>query len=238
MTSRDLKDLLQTLASDGTDRVPVDEQTLIPRIRSRRRRRTGIAAAVAASTAVVVAAGAYAVLPGADQEQPPAAAPPVPTVTLKPHQENGFVCGSRLTAPIAGDPTLGLAVTQQTVTPDANGVMASINVELINSAAAPVNLSGSPAGASLVVVKDGIVVATPLAERAIAKRWKFGPNETVTVKTFLSIRQCTTDGQQGTVPLEPGTYQLYATKSFKEISELPKLPDIVIAGGPWTIELK
>jgi hypothetical protein len=235
MTSHDLKDLLQTMAADGTDRVPLDEQTLIPRIRSRRRRRTGLATAVAASTAIVVAAGAYAVLPGGDQNQPQVAAP-TPTVTLKPDRVKGFACGSTLTGSIVGDEALRFEVSGQAVTADSRG-LGELGIQLTNTTSEPLDLFGGPSIARIVVVKDGVVVATPLAEHAIGKPWKFDPGQTVTSKVFLDAHQCTTDGVPGTTPLAAGTYQIYATKDFQANSDTGR-SGTVAAGGPWTIELK
>ena len=40
MTSDDLKQLLQSVATHGTDTVELDEHALVPRIRRRRHRRT------------------------------------------------------------------------------------------------------------------------------------------------------------------------------------------------------
>jgi hypothetical protein len=80
-------------------------------------------------------------------------------------------------------------------------------------------------------------VATPLGEHAIGKGWNLAPGQTLTLKTFMDIHQCTTDGLPGSVRLEPGTYQIYATKDFQQNSDV-NLPRSVAAGGPWTVELK
>ncbi|NEA33260.1 hypothetical protein [Streptomyces sp. SID13031] len=237
MTSRDLKDLLQTVAANGTDRVAVDEQTLIPRIRSRRRRRAGLAAAVGASTAVVIAAAAFAVLPNGDQKQPPVAAPnPVPTVTLKPDRVKGFACGSPLTGAITGDPSLRLDLNDKVLTVDARGFAGPFNAQLTNTGSKSLDLFGTPYGPWIVVVKDGVVVGGTFVEAQPGKGWKFAPGQTITVPTSFSARQCTPDGLEGSARLAPGTYQLYATKDLRQKSDLPS--GIVAAGGPWTVELK
>ncbi|MFI5710361.1 hypothetical protein [Kribbella sp. NPDC051620] len=239
MTSRDLKDLLQTMASDGTDRVPVDEQTLIPRIRSRRRRRAGLAAAVAASTAVVIAAGAYAVLPGSGGgDEQPVAAPPQPTITIKPGQvQPVLACGAKFSAPLAGDPSMKLEVTQQVVTRDDRGGAGPISVQLTNTTGKPLDLFDTPGGPSIFVVKDGVVVATALAQHTSGYHWKFAPGETRTLKTAMSTTQCIPGDLPGSKELAPGAYQIYAVKNFMQYSDV-QLPKVPAAGGPWTVELK
>jgi hypothetical protein len=214
MTSHDLKDLLQTMAADGTDRVSVDEQTLIPRIRSRRRRRTGIAAAIAASTAVVVAAGAYAVLPG-NEETPPAAAPAKPTVTISPGDVRGFACGSSLTSSLAGDPSLRFDPAAPVATRTANDRALQMEFKLTNTSDKTLNLFGTPYGPWVVVVKDGIVVGGTSGEAQPGKGWPLAPGQTVTMESGFDANRCTRDGSERTEPLTPGSYQVYAYKDFR-----------------------
>ncbi|MDX6263956.1 MAG: hypothetical protein QOH84_5644 [Kribbellaceae bacterium] len=233
MTSHDLKDLLQTMAANGTDRVPLDEQTLIPRIRSRRRRRTGLAAAVAASTAVVVAAGAYAVLPGG--EQTPVAAPPQPTITLKPGPApSPLACGSTATASVTGDPSLKLDVTQLEVVRDASG-RAPLDIQLTNTTDKALDLFGTRYGPAITLVKDGVVVSTSSMETDAGKNWRYEAGQKVTQKVFIDTDRCGVPNS--TKQLEPGTYQAYATKSFTQKTDVDPAK-VVVAGGPWTIELK
>jgi hypothetical protein len=235
MTSRDLKDLLQTMATDGTDRVPLDEQTLIPRIRSRRRRRTGIAAAIAASTAVVVAAGAYAVLPGNDE--PPAAAPVKPTVTLSPGGVRGFACGSSLTSSLAGDPSLRFDPATPVATRDATGRTLRVDFKLTNTSNQALDLFGTPYGPWVVVVKDGIVVGGTSGENQPGKAWPLTPGQSVTMESAFDAHRCTRDGSERTEPLAPGSYQVYAYKDFMHSTDTGR-DDVIAAGGPWTVELK
>ncbi|WP_328331678.1 hypothetical protein OHA70_12055 [Kribbella sp. NBC_00382] len=237
MTSHDLKDLLQTMAADGTDRVSVDEQTLIPRIRSRRRRRTGIAAAIAASTAVVVAAGAYAVLPGS--EEPPAAAPaPVrPTVTLAPDGVRGFACGGALTSALAGDPALRFDPATPVATRDATGRRLRMEFKLTNTSDKSLDLFGTPYGPWVVVVKDGIVVGGTSGEAQPGKSWPLTPGQTVSLESGFSAYRCTPGAAEGTEPLAPGSYQVYAYKDFTHNTDTGR-DKVIAAGGPWTVELK
>ncbi|MEV6417072.1 hypothetical protein [Kribbella sp. NPDC051718] len=238
MTSRDLKDLLQTMAADGTDRVSVDEHELVPRIRSRRRRRAGVAAAVAASTAVVVAAGAYAVLPGGADEQPPVAAPPQPTVTLKPSGPSVLDCGSTFTAPIIGNPSLKLDVSQTEVVRDGPGKGAPLDIQLTNTTDKTLDLFGTRYGPAITLVKDGVVVSTSSMETLAGQRWKYEAGKTVTQKVFIDTFRCNTNGvPNSTEQLAPGTYQAYATKSFTQTTGASQ-SKVLVAGGPWTIELK
>lgn len=242
MTSKDLKDLLQTMATEGTDRVEVDERELIPRIRSRRRRRAGLAAAVSASTAVVIAAAAFAVLPDGDQKQPPVAgpttaAPVVPTVTITAGGVPRFACGSAFTAPVTGDPSLRLEVTQQVVTRDAGANTAGVGLQVTNTTGNPLELFGTPAAPGIIVVKDGIVVATRLAEQTSGHNWTFAPGQTDTLKSGMATTRCLPDGTQGSDRLEPGSYQIYATKEFTQQADAGRRR-VTAAGGPWTIELK
>lgn len=234
MTSHDLKDLLQTMAADGTDRVSVDEQTLIPRIRSRRRRRTGITAAIAASTAVVVAAGAYAVLPG-NEEPPPAAAPVKPTVTMTPGR--GFACGSSLTASLASDPSLRFDPAAPVLTREANGRMLRLDFKLTNTSDKSLDLFGTPYGPWVVVVKDGIVVGGTSGENQPGKGWPLTPGQSVSMESEFPANRCTVDGSLGTEPLAPGSYQVYAYKDFMGKANADR-EDVIAAGGPWTVELK
>ncbi|MEU4390927.1 hypothetical protein [Kribbella sp. NPDC023855] len=242
MTSGDLKHLLHDLAADGAERVELDEEQLVPRIRSRRRRRAALTAAVAASTAVMLAAGAYAVLPGGGQEQWPAAGgtptparPPVPTMTITPGETRAWdACGASLTAAITGDPSLLVSVTTRKVARSAGAASAPIGVQVSNTTGRTLDLTGTPGGPGLVVVKDGVVVARPLGERSMGRRWVFTPRQTATIVTSLSLRRC---DRLGPPVLEPGSYQLYALKTFHQNRRDFALYQVQAAGGPWTVQV-
>ncbi len=90
MTANDLRHLLADVAAEGAADVNLDEQRLIPRIRSRRRRRAALTGAVSAAAVVVVAAGAYAVQAGEGNQPPPVAAQP-PVTDASP---GALTCGS------------------------------------------------------------------------------------------------------------------------------------------------
>ena len=64
MTSDNLRHLFKTVAAEGTDKVQLDEDRLLPRIRQRRRRRSALTGLTAVAATAAIAGGAYAVLPG------------------------------------------------------------------------------------------------------------------------------------------------------------------------------
>lgn len=239
MSSGDLKNLLQDLATEGSTRVELDEQQLVPRIRTRRRRRAGLVAAVSASTAVVLAAGAFVVLPGGEREQPPVAtSTPTPTVRATSGWLPAFGCGNTFTARLTGDPSLRFDVQPQEAIRDATGVAAMIDLQMTNTTGKLLELFGTPNAPRTVVVKDGVVVAEPLAETLPGHHWKFEPGQTVTMRVAMGIRQCERTATPGSKQLEPGTYQIYATKTFSRFGDGSGRTDVVVAGGPWTIQLK
>ncbi|WP_020386628.1 hypothetical protein [Kribbella catacumbae] len=235
MSSGDLKNLLQDLATEGSTGVELDEQQLVPRIRTRRRRRAGLVAAVSASTAVMLAAGAFVVLPGGEREQPPVA---TPTVTATAGWINAFSCGGTFSAPLTGDPSLRFDVKPQEATRDAQGIAAMFALQMTNTTGKPLELFGTPNAPRVVVVKDGVVVAEPLGETLPGHHWKFGPGQTVTLQVAMAIRRCERTAVPGSTQLEPGNYQIYATKTFSHSGDGSSRTDVVVAGGPWTIQLK
>lgn len=238
MSSGDLKHLLQDLATEASTTVELDEQQLVPRIRARRRRRAGLVAAVSASTAVVLAAGAFVVLAGGDREQPLVAPPtPTPTVTATAEWMAIFSCGSTFSAPLTGYPALRFDVKPQVATRDARGPAAIFGLQMTNMTGKPLELFGTPNAPRVVVVKDGVVVAHPLAETLPGHHWKFSPGQTVTMQTAMDIERCNRGGLPGPAQLEPGSYQIYAMKSFSRMGDTT-YKDLVVAGGPWTIQLK
>jgi hypothetical protein len=238
MTSGDLKYLLQGLADDGAELVELDEERLVPRIRSRRRRRASLTAAVAASTAVMLAAGAYAVLPGGGQEQPPVTggtSTPAPTMTTTSWKTADWAaCGARLAGPLTGDPALRFWVAPHDVTRSTAGLSAQIGVKLVNTTGRTLDLTSGQGGPEIVVVKDGVVVAVPQREQARGRRWLFTPRQHVTLVTEVPLRRCDRIGSR---TLDPGSYQLYALKTFNQNRRDYALVQLHAAGGPWTIEL-
>ncbi|WP_433013068.1 hypothetical protein [Kribbella sp. CA-294648] len=243
MTSGDLKYLLQGLADDGAELVEVDKEQLVPRIRSRRRRRAALMATVAASTAVMLAAGAYAVLPGSGPEQwpvaggPPTSAPTLarpaaPTMTVSTEKKAWDTCGARLTATITGDPSLRIMVTTRKVKLSADGASGWVPVHISNTTGRTLDLASATDGPRFVVVKDGGVVALTPREPMAGRRWLFLPRQTATVVTALSVRPCGTG--RG---LDPGSYQIYALKTFNENRPGYPFVQLQAAGGPWTIQV-
>lgn len=248
MSSGDLKHLLQDLATEGSTTVELDEQRLVPRIEARRRRRAGLVAAVSASTAVVLAAGAFVVLPGGGREKPvatqtptqtlPRVPVPARTITIAPWKTPNwmtpFRCGATLTAPITGDSGLRLTTTTQAATRSADGRVASFDMQLTNTTGKMLDFIATPGGPGIVVVKDGVVVALPLAQNTLGHRWTFAPGQTVTVQTVMSVQRCDTTDPGA---LEPGTYQIYAWKTFNQNRRDYALFHVQAAGGPWTIQV-
>jgi len=70
MTSKDPQDLLGTVAAEGRDTVDLDEQHLVPRIRSRARRKRIIVAAAGLGTAAVIAVAAVAIVQNLGTDEP------------------------------------------------------------------------------------------------------------------------------------------------------------------------
>lgn len=238
MTTGDLKYLLQGLADDGAERVELDKEQLVPRIRTRRRRRAALTAAVAASTAVMLAAGAYAVLPGGGHEQSPVAGAtstpaPAPTMTITSWKADWAACGATLTGALTGDPALRLRVMASEVTRSA-GPSAQVGVQLFNTTGRTLDLFSGPGGPEIVVVKDGVVVAVTSREQANGRSWLFRPRQSITSVTTVPLSRC--DTVRGL--LEPGSYQLYALKTFNENRRDFALFQHHAAGGPWPIELR
>ena len=53
----------------------------------------------------------------------------------------------------------------------------------------------------------------------------------------MGIQRCNRSGLPGPARLEPGSYQIYAMKIFSRMGD-DTHKDLVVAGGPWTIQLK
>ena len=223
MTTNDLKNLLQNLAAESA--VDLGENELVTKIRSKRRRRRAIVGAAGLATAAVIVVGAVAIVPGLrdQQEQPPVA------------ESIGLSiggCGGAVSGQPRSDAALRLTATQQqpiTMTGD----LASIDLEVTNTTNAPLDLITS-AGAGVTVVQQGVVVATPLPMRAIGIPVKLAPGQTYRYKSGVSLRKCGSDASYTGLPLEPGSYELYANQWFSPTTG----PQIEAKGGPWQIELK
>ena len=88
-------------------------------------------------------------------------------------------------------------------------------------------------GAHLTLVKDGLVVATPAGQRDSAHTFDLEPGASRHYKSTLSLRRCGPGPPPSTVPLEPGTYQLYAAQPFSLDRE--HHTSFVVQGGPWPV---
>ncbi|HET6292746.1 MAG TPA: hypothetical protein VFG33_05210 [Kribbella sp.] len=87
-------------------------------------------------------------------------------------------------------------------------------------------------GAHLTLVKDGLVVATPAGQRDSAHTFNLEPGASRHYKSAISLRRCGSD-PPSTVPLEPGTYQLYAAQPFTLGED--RQTWLVVQAGPWPV---
>jgi hypothetical protein len=228
MTSKDLKDLLGTVAAEGRDTVDLDEQQLVPRIRSRRRRQRIIVAAAGLGTAAVIAAAAVAIVPNLGTGEP--------TVASGTGLEaNGVAigdCGGPVSGQPRADQPLKLAAAG-TLVPSSNADFARIKVNVTNTTGAPVTLTTGNS-AQITVVQQGKVVATPAGTRDLAVQVVLAAGETKSIESTVSLRRCGEAATQTKQRLEPGAYELYATQRFSP-TDGGQL--IEAQSGPWTVEL-
>ena len=227
MTSKDLKDLLGTVAAEGRDTVDLDEQHLVPRIRSRRRRQRIIVAAAGLGTAAVIAAAAVAIVPNLGSDEAPVASG-LAANGVAIGECDGAVSGS----PRADQP-LKLAATGTLVPSATNPDFGKIKLDVTNTTGAPVTLMTGTT-ADITVVQQGRVVATPAAVRDSGVPVVLAPGETKSIESTVSLRRCGEAAAQTKQRLEPGGYELYATQRF---SPTDGGQEIEAQGGPWSVAL-
>jgi hypothetical protein len=84
--------------------------------------------------------------------------------------------------------------------------------------------------AEVFLVRDGQVVAMPMAQDAIGVRWELAAAETRSVPAMASLVSCGSHGG----PLAPGRYELYV--------RMVLTPDDGSAqrafGGPWQLDVR
>ena len=227
MTSKDLKDLLGTVAAEGRDTVDLDEQHLVPRIRGRRRRQRIIVGAAGLGTAAVIAAAAFAIVPNLGGDEAPVASG---------LDANGVAigeCGGAVNGSPRADQPLKLAATGALVQSKTNADFAKIKVDVTNTTGAPLTLK-TGTSADITVVQQGRVVATPAAIRDVAVPLVLAPGQTKSFESTVSLRQCGEAAAQAKQRLEPGAYELYATQRF---SPTDGGQEIEAQGGPWSFAL-
>lgn len=203
MTSDDLKQLLQTMATEGTAIVELDEHDLVPRIRRRRRRRMVVTGIASSGTAAVIAFSVAALLPSAGTDSPVAnredgqaagALTPLPP----------YKCGVTIPAPSSiGTP--GEKVTPKTMVRSSSGWSGSVQAEVTN--VMPRNLpviGGLPTRTFAVVQKNKVVGHATLT--VTEKPVRLLPGESHTSQARIDIRGC--DEAAG-ARLPIGSYLLY-----------------------------
>jgi hypothetical protein len=107
---------------------------------------------------------------------------------------------------------------QQTV----GGIVEVTSREAVRGVAAP--------AADVFVVRDDLVVATPLAQDAIGVRWELAAGETSRMPAMASLVSCEPDGG----PLPPGLYDVYARVVLNPYDG----PAQTAFGGPWRLRLR
>jgi hypothetical protein len=106
--------------------------------------------------------------------------------------------------------------------PAVDGVVEVTSREAVRGVAA--------AAADVFLVRDGRVVATPLAQDAVGVQWELAAGETRTMPGMASLVSCEPDGG----PLPPGRYELYARVVLTPDDGRPQ----TAFGGPWRLRLR
>ena len=245
MTSVELKNLLQDLAAGSAERVELDGDQLIPRIRTRRRRRGALTAVVAASAVVVVAAGAYAVRPGGEIDRPPVAVSP----SAKPAPAPRFsdLCGKPFTEQLPPGSPLQLTVASKQVFRSIEQPLGTVPTLLTNTSDELLNVSSAPAAWG-ILVKDGVVVGVTPGMRQPAPQVALAPGKSEGFDATIGLVDCRTIKEGGDLStgraLELGSYQLYVQLevAFRSPSDpAPETPGgqwTTVESGPWPIEVK
>jgi len=84
-------------------------------------------------------------------------------------------------------------------------------------------------GAEIFVVREGLIVATPLPMDAMAMRWELAAGQSRTLPGAVILVSCAPSGG----PLPPGDYQLFARVVFR-----PGTGKTVSSfGGPWSLQV-
>jgi hypothetical protein len=208
MTSDDLRHLVNTVATEGTDKVRLDEDRLLPRIRRRRRRRLAITGLTAVGATAVIAVGAYAVLPGGTPDAEVAKKP-------TPAEMSPLDCGSPLAKgfpPRVPSGLEGLLLTSPMVKGTPTGWGGSLTFDVKS----PRTLEWLADSTELAVVQDYKVVG-----KAVLTFTK--PPASPMLLTNLDLRPCDPGG-----PV-PGTVMLYGKLfpgqhpiSFFELRLIPR----------------
>ncbi|MFG1819206.1 hypothetical protein ACGFIF_35970 [Kribbella sp. NPDC049174] len=206
MTANDLKHLLQTVATQGTDNVELDELSLLPRIRRRRRRRTVLTGVTGLATAAVVAVSAYAVLPGAETTEVAEPGPVVVTTSPVPPVR----CGADV--PASGTGTTLRQLMQKTIaqSPDGwSGTVQIVQTNVLNS-----TLIIGPPPRDLVVVQANKIVGHAVLASAVGTV-KIPPKQMHTSSAGIDIRSC------GGTRLAAGSYLVYEDLAGGAVSKVP-----------------
>ncbi|WP_406051555.1 hypothetical protein [Kribbella sp. NBC_00889] len=144
-------------------------------------------------------------------------------------------CGSR----IATQPDISLPLRLTASLPTAP-LRATDNPPFIKIDMSVQNLSGSAVqvltaryGARMAITKDGIVVAGPVGARPAGSRYTIDPGVAHEYESTVNLVGCDSDSG-----LAPGHYQLHALQRFTFLDKDWNLgPAILVAGGPWDVEI-
>jgi hypothetical protein len=231
MSSSELKDLLQTMAADGSETVDLAERDLVPRIQARRRRRATLSVASGLAVAVAIGAIAYGVQPGDGQpgdNQPQVAASP----TVEETAGRPPTCGQPAIGRSGAEAPLSLTVTQSVLTGNSGGWAAKVATVLTNTTDKPIKLTSAPATVLYLADDNGRVVSQPTIRDGSAVELVLQPGQSHPFSSTLNIQRC--DPPSSEQPLDDGNYQLYGAHT---VSQYAGIWDD-IPGGPWPVTLK
>lgn len=231
MTSNNVKDLLDRVASHAPELRGVLGTELRQRIARRRRARVlgtglftgaGVVGLVVGLATVVNNGGAPetgqpASSSGQSGDRPAAS---------RAHQSAG--CGARIDIPPTEGPMKLTAAAPVRVSPDERG-LAQIKFTLVNSSAR--NIDGiAAASPSVLLSRDGIVVATSGDTPGSGRIIKLIPDQAQELIAAISFKAC-----NSSQPLEPGVYELYAILRFQDRdTDGTRIGESIdIKGGPW-----
>ncbi|TCN39647.1 hypothetical protein EV644_103269 [Kribbella orskensis] len=202
MTSDDLKQVLQSVATQGTDTVELDEHALVPRIRRRRRRRTAAVGVAGFAGAAAIAVSAYAVLPGAGTESTVANRGGGSQSAIRENPLPPYKCGVTFPAP-SSIGTRGEKVTQKTMARSADGWTGTVEDEFTSHLPKPL-MNASPTSLFAVVQKNRVVGHAVLT--GSGKPVVLQPEQSHTFRARIDIRSC--DRTPG-ARLPVGSYLIY-----------------------------
>ena len=141
-----------------------------------------------------------------------------------PPDDGGFPeCGRALRAPAAG--ALVLTARFPAAAEAGTGVLSG-TVEVLAEEAVRGTVGPQ---ADALLVRDGRVVALPLAQDAVGTTWDLAAGQRVRLDAAVTLVDCAGGG-----PLPPGTYELHVRLALVDDEGRPRTH----GGGPWPLELR